>query len=199
VAAPVGGLLVEPRRVRRCVGAAAEAGVLVVAGLIGGVFDFLFSAFGLWAEVISSRMFHWGELVADRFKLVAKLNVSAMVFGLGYIVGLRYSAIIAAGSFVSWFVLVPLFYEVGQSLQVTLGGTATKLIGQMSAEEIFRNYVRQIGIGGIAMAGIVGIIRSSKIIRRRSKSKRHILLSCQRLLGHHCVCSSTENSLVLFW
>jgi putative OPT family oligopeptide transporter len=141
-----------------------QAAVLVVAGLIGGVFDFLFSAFGLWAEVITSRMFHWGAVAADRFKIVAKVNVSAMVFGLGYIVGLRYSAIIAAGSFLSWFVLVPLFYEVGQSLQVTLGGTATKLIGQMSAEEIFRNYVRQIGIGGIAMAGIVGIIRSSKII-----------------------------------
>jgi putative OPT family oligopeptide transporter len=141
-----------------------QAAVLVVAGLIGGIFDFLFSAFGLWAEVITTRMFHWGAVAADRFKIVAKVNVSAMVFGLGYIVGLRYSAIIAAGSFLSWFVLVPLFYEVGQSLQVTLGSTATKLIGQMSAEEIFRNYVRQIGIGGIAMAGIVGIIRSSKII-----------------------------------
>jgi putative OPT family oligopeptide transporter len=141
-----------------------QAGVLVVAGLIGGIFDFMFSAFGWWAEVITSRMFHWGAVMADRFKLVAKVNVSAMVFGLGYIVGLRYSAIIAAGSFLSWFVLVPLFYEVGQSLQVTLGATATKLIGQMSAEEIFRNYVRQIGIGGIAMAGIIGIIRSSRII-----------------------------------
>jgi putative OPT family oligopeptide transporter len=141
-----------------------QAAVLVVAGLIGGLFDFAFSAFGWWAEVISTRMFHWGTALSDKFKLVAKVNVSAMVFGLGYIVGLRYSAIIAAGSFLSWFVLVPLFYEVGQSLQVTLGATATKLIGQMSPEEIFRNYVRQIGIGGIAMAGIVGIIRSSKII-----------------------------------
>ncbi len=109
-------------------------------------------------------MIHAGAVLADRLKIVAKVNVSAMVFGLGYIVGLRYSAIIAAGSFLSWFVLVPLFYEVGQSLQVTLGATATKLISQMSAEEIFRNYVRQIGIGGIAMAGIIGIIRSSKII-----------------------------------
>jgi putative OPT family oligopeptide transporter len=142
-----------------------QAGVLVVAGLIGGLFDFMFSAFGLWSEVITSRMFHYGEVLADKVKMVAKLNVSAMVFGLGYIVGLKYSAIIAAGSFLSWFVLVPLVYEFGSQLTVPIGATATKLISAMSAEEIFRAYVRQIGIGGIAMAGIIGIIRSSKVIR----------------------------------
>lgn len=141
-----------------------QAGVLVVSGLIGGFFDFAFSAFGAWSEVITTRMFDWGHVVADKFRMVFKLNVSAMVFGLGYIVGLKYSAIIAAGSFLSWFVLVPLFAEVGRGLVVPLGATATKLISAMTAEEIFRNYVRQIGIGGIAMAGIVGIIRSSKII-----------------------------------
>ncbi|MGB5874718.1 MAG: oligopeptide transporter, OPT family [Bacteroidota bacterium] len=141
-----------------------QAIVLVVSGLIGGIFDFLFSAFGLWAEVITSRMFHIGAVFADRLKMVAKFNVSAMIFGLGYIVGLKYAAIIAAGSFLSWFVLVPLFYEVGQSLTIPLGGTADKLIADMTAEEIFTNYVRQIGIGGIAMAGIIGILRSSKII-----------------------------------
>ncbi len=141
-----------------------QAGVLVVSGLIGGLFDFMFSAFGAWAEVISTRMFDAGQVLADKLKMVFKLNVSAMIFGLGYIVGLKYSAIIAAGSFLSWFVLVPLFYEIGQGLQTPLGATATKLIADMSAEEIFRNYVRQIGIGGIAMAGIIGVIRSSKII-----------------------------------
>jgi putative OPT family oligopeptide transporter len=142
----------------------SQATVLVVSGLIGGIFDFIFSAFGWWSEVITSRMFHYGEAFANRVKMVFKLDVSAMVFGLGYIVGLKYSAIIAAGSFLSWFVLIPLFYEVGHSLTVPLGATATKLIADMTAEEIFRNYVRQIGIGGIAMAGIIGIIRSSKII-----------------------------------
>jgi len=141
-----------------------QAIVLVVSGLIGGIFDFLFSAFGLWAEVITSRMFHVGATFADRLKMVAKFNVSAMIFGLGYIVGLKYAAIIAAGSFLSWFVLVPLFYEIGQSLTMPLGGTADMLIADMTAEEIFTNYVRQIGIGGIAMAGIIGILRSSKII-----------------------------------
>ena len=141
-----------------------QAMVLAVAGLIGGAFDFCFSAFGLWAEVITSRMIHSGEVLAEKLKLVVRFNVSAMVFGLGYIVGLKYATIIAAGSFLSWFVLVPLFNEVGQYLTVPLGATAQKLISEMSAEEIFRNYVRQIGIGGIAMAGIIGILRSSKII-----------------------------------
>jgi putative OPT family oligopeptide transporter len=142
----------------------SQAIVLVVSGLIGGIFDFLFSAFGLWAEVITSRMIPFGQVMADKLKLVGRFNVSAMIFGLGYIVGLKYSAIIAAGSFLSWFVLVPLFAELGQSLTAPFGATATKLIADMSAEEIFRTYVRQIGIGAIAMAGIIGIIRSSGII-----------------------------------
>jgi putative OPT family oligopeptide transporter len=142
----------------------SQAVVLITSALIGGFYDLAFSYFGLWPEVITSRMVHIGQTIADKFKIVAKLDVSAMVFGLGYIVGLKYAAIIAAGSFLSWFVLVPLFYEIGNSLTVTLGSTATKLIAGMSAEEIFRTYVRQIGIGGIAMAGIIGIIRSSKII-----------------------------------
>jgi putative OPT family oligopeptide transporter len=141
-----------------------QASVLVISGLIGGLFDFAFSAFGAWSEVITSRMSDAGAMVAEKFRMVFRLNVSAMVFGLGYIVGLKYSAIITAGSFLSWFVLVPLFYEAGHGLTVPLGASATKLISAMSAEEIFRNYVRQIGIGGIAMAGIIGIIRSSKII-----------------------------------
>lgn len=150
-----------------------QAGILVIAGLIGGIFDFLFSSFGLWSEVITSRMFHYGAVLADKLKIVAKVNVSAMVFGLGYIIGLKYSAIIAAGSFLSWFVLIPLFYEVGQHLTTPLGATATKLIADMSAEEIFRTYVRQIGIGGIAMAGIIGILRSSRIIAGAFKLAYH--------------------------
>jgi putative OPT family oligopeptide transporter len=141
-----------------------QALVLVVSGLIGGLFDFVFSFFGLWAEVITSRMIPAGQMLADKIKMEFRLNVSAMILGLGYIVGLKYSAIIAAGSFLSWFVLVPLVHEVGQGLLSPLGATATKLISEMSAVEIFRGYVRQIGIGGIAMAGIIGILRSSRII-----------------------------------
>jgi putative OPT family oligopeptide transporter len=142
----------------------SQALVLVASGLIGGIFDFMFSALGLWTEVITSRMVQVGEQLADKVKIVVRYNVSAMIFGLGYIIGLRYSAIIVAGSMLSWYVLVPLLYNVGQGLALPLGANATKTIAEMTAEEIFRNYVRQIGIGGIAMAGIIGIIRSSKII-----------------------------------
>lgn len=142
-----------------------QAAVLVISGLIGGVFDFIITSFGWWAEVISSRIFYYGDILADKAKIVFKVNALTMVLGLGYIVGLKYAIIICAGSFLSWFVLIPLFNEIGQGLMTPLGATATKLISEMSAEEIFRNYVRQIGIGGIAMAGIIGIIRSSKIIR----------------------------------
>ncbi len=141
-----------------------EAMVLVMSALIGGAFDFTFSAFGLWSEVITTRMFAWGQTLSDKFKMVFKLDVSAMVLGLGYIIGLKYSAIIATGSFLSWFVFVPLVHEIGRYLVTPVGAGVTTLISQMSPEQIFQNYVRPIGIGGIAMAGVIGIIRSSKII-----------------------------------
>ena len=141
-----------------------QAVVLVISGLIGGVYDFIIATFGWWSEVFSSRVISLGQQLADKTKLVFKMNVGTAVMGLGYIVGLKYSAIIAAGSFVSWYVLIPVVYHIGGSATLPLGANVTKLIGDMSAEEIFRNYVRHIGIGGIAMAGIIGIIRSSKII-----------------------------------
>ncbi|MCK9425077.1 MAG: oligopeptide transporter, OPT family [Ignavibacteriaceae bacterium] len=141
-----------------------QAVVLVISGLIGGVYDFIIATFGWWSEVFSTRVIPLGQQLADKTKLVFKMNVGAAVMGLGYIVGLKYSAIIAAGSFVSWYVLIPVVYHIGGNATLPLGANVTKLIGDMSAEEIFRNYVRHIGIGGIAMAGIIGIIRSSKII-----------------------------------
>ena len=142
-----------------------QALVLVVSGLIGGIYDFIIATFGWWSEVFTTRVFGFGEVLADKFKLVFRLNVGAAVMGLGYIVGLKYAAIIAAGSFVSWYLLIPIISFIGAGLTETFGTGATKLISAMSAEEIFRQYVRHVGIGGIAMAGIIGIIRSSKIIQ----------------------------------
>jgi putative OPT family oligopeptide transporter len=141
-----------------------QAAVLVVSGLIGGIYDFIVTSVGWWSEVVSTRIIGVGEVLADKAKMVFKMDVLSMIFGLGYIIGLKYAAIIVAGSFLSWFVLVPLFNEIGQYLVSPLGASQTKLIADMTAEEIFRTYVRHIGIGGIAMAGIIGIIRSSKII-----------------------------------
>jgi putative OPT family oligopeptide transporter len=142
-----------------------QALVLVVSGLIGGAYDFIIATFGWWSEVFTTRVVGVGEFLADKFKLVFRMNLGAAVMGLGYIVGLKYAAIIAAGSFVSWYLLIPVISFIGGGLTETFGTGATKLISAMSAEEIFSQYVRHVGIGGIAMAGVIGIIRSSKIIR----------------------------------
>ena len=140
-----------------------QAKVLVKAAIIGGLYDFLVATFGLWREVASTRVLPMLARVADRAKLVVKVNVGAAVLGLGYIIGLKYSSIIAAGSFVSWLVLIPAIWFFGQHLNVPVGG-ADLPISQMAAEDIFTNYVRHIGIGGIAAAGIIGILKNSKII-----------------------------------
>ncbi len=142
-----------------------QARLLLVAGLIGGIYDFVIATFGLWSEVFTSRVIPAGQMLADKAKIVFKLNVGAAVLGLGYIIGLKYAAIITAGSFVGWYVIIPIinFFSDGQTIPV--GTNITALIGNMSAEQIFTFYVRPIGIGGIAMAGVIGIIRSSKIIQ----------------------------------
>ncbi len=141
-----------------------QAVVLVVSGLVGGIFDFIIAAFGWWSEVFTTRVFALGEALADQAKLVFRINVVSAITGLGYIIGLKYSSIICAGSFISWYVFIPIVAFIGEQLTSPIGANVSLLIKDMSAEEIFRNYVRHIGIGGIAMAGIIGIIRSSKII-----------------------------------
>ncbi|NTW89018.1 MAG: oligopeptide transporter, OPT family [Desulfobulbaceae bacterium] len=156
-----------------------QARLLLVAGLIGGIYDFIIATFGWWAEVFTTRVFPVGEMLAEKAKIVFKLNVGSAVLGLGYIIGLKYSAIICAGSFVGWYVVIPIinYFADGQTLAVGTGITA--LISSMSAEDIFKAYVRPIGIGGIAMAGIIGIIRSSKII------KSAISLAGKEMFGKH--------------
>ncbi|HOP49211.1 MAG TPA: oligopeptide transporter, OPT family [Ignavibacteriales bacterium] len=143
-----------------------QAKVLIASGLIGGLYDFVIATFGAWSEVFTTRVFNWGQELAEKWNIVFKINVGAAVMGLGYIVGLKYAAIIVAGSFLSWYVLIPVVTFIGQNMTTPLGPGITKVIADMSAEEIFRAYVRQIGIGGIAMAGIIGIIRNSKVIKQ---------------------------------
>ncbi len=138
-----------------------QAKLLVTSGLIGGVFDFCFSAFRLWSEEISTRIIPAGAMLADKYKMVLKFNVSALIFSFGYLVGLRYALIITVGSLLSWLVLIPLVNEIG-ALAAVNGGMNP--FAAMSAEEIFATYVRPIGIGAIAMAGIIGIIKSSGVI-----------------------------------
>ena len=143
-----------------------QAKPLACSGLIGGLYDFAVGTFGWWTENVSTRLAEWGTLLADKAKLVFKVNTGAAVLGLGYIVGLRYAAYICAGSFTVWFVLIPFISHFADGQTVAVGEGVTALLRDMSPEEIFRNYARHIGIGGIAMAGVVGIIRSSKIIRQ---------------------------------
>jgi putative OPT family oligopeptide transporter len=142
-----------------------QAKVLATAAVVGGVFDFLVIHFSAFAEVFTTRSVSFLAGLAEKAKILFKLDVLASVLGLGYIIGLRYSAVICAGSFVSWFLLVPLFGWVGGPLAAPLGsGTGGALISQMDADQIFRTYVRLIGIGGIACAGVLGIVRSWRII-----------------------------------
>ncbi len=142
-----------------------QALVLLSSGLIGGIYDFIIATFGWWSEVFTSRVLPVGELIADKAKIVFRLNLGAAILGLGYIIGLRYAAIICAGSFVVWYVLIPIVAHFADGMTIAVGANITKTLGEMAPEEIFRNYIRQVGIGGIAMAGIIGIIRASKIIR----------------------------------
>ena len=127
---------------------------LAIAGLIGGLYDFAVSSFGAWAENISTKMSAWGTAVADKFKVEFSMNTGATLLGLGYIIGLKYAVIITAGSCLVWFVIVPLV------------GYASAEAASMSAMQLFQAYGRPIGIGGIAMAGLIGIIKQSGIIKQ---------------------------------
>ena len=137
----------------------AQAKPLMIAGLLGGLYDFVVATFGLWHENFTSRALLWGDTVAEKAKLVLKCNTGAAVLGMGYIVGLKYAFIICCGSALVWWVIVPAIALFFPTLEVQEGITAALA----SPEEIFK-YAKSIGIGGIAMAGIIGIVKSRKII-----------------------------------
>ena len=143
-----------------------QAKPLLIAGLVGGLYDFIVATFGWWNENFTTRVVGFGETLADKAKLVFKVNTGAAVFGLGYIIGLKYALIICLGSFAVWWLIVPgmsmLFHD---TVLNTWNPAITPAVGAMSPEEIFREYGKSIGIGGIAMAGIIGIIKSWGIIR----------------------------------
>ena len=132
---------------------------LLVAGVVGGIYDFIIATVGWWNESVTSRCVEWGQLLADKTKLVFKINTGAAVLGMGYIVGLKYALIICCGSVTVWWVIIPAMAWLFPDVAVAEGTTAATA----SAEQIFQ-YAKSIGIGGIAMAGIIGIIKSRKII-----------------------------------
>lgn len=139
-------------------GAAKEGGqakTLIIASLIGGIYDYLVATFGWWAEVITTTASSWGTAIAEKTKLVLSCNTGAALLGLGYIVGLKYAFVIFAGSIFVWWIVIPL-----------LGTYGSPEFTAMSPDMIFKDYARMIGIGGIAMAGVIGIVKSWPVIRQ---------------------------------
>ena len=144
----------------------SQAKPLLIAGLIGGLYDFVVATFGWWNENVTSRMIGFGETIADKTKLVFKVNTGAAVLGLGYIVGLKYAAIICAGSIFVWWIVVPAMALIFPDTVLNQWDpSVTATVGSMSPEDIFTNYGRSLGIGAIAMAGIIGIVKSWGIIK----------------------------------
>jgi len=143
-----------------------QAKPLLIASLVGGLYDFIVATFGWWNENFTTRVTGFGEMIADKAKLVFKVNTGAAVLGLGYIIGLKYAAIICFGSLAVWWVIIPGISLIwGDSVLNIWNPDITTAVGMMSPEEIFKYYAKSIGIGGIAMAGIIGIIRSWGIIK----------------------------------
>ena len=143
----------------------AQAKPLLISGLVGGIYDFAVSTFGAWRDTISTVATSWGQAFMDKTKLVFQLNTSAAVLGLGYIIGLKYALIIGAGSALVWWIINPLLNLFWGGDILAFGDPSiTVPISEMSAQEIFTNYGRNIGIGGIAMAGVISIWNNRKII-----------------------------------
>ncbi len=132
-----------------------QAKTLIVASLIGGIYDYLVATFGWWAEEITSVASSWGQALAEKTKLVVSCNTGAALLGLGYIVGLKYAFVIFAGSAFVWWVIIPL-----------MGTYGSDAFQAMTPQALFADYARLIGIGGIAMAGVIGIIKSWSIIQQ---------------------------------
>ena len=144
----------------------SQAKPLLLAGLVGGLYDFSVATFGWWNETVTSRMIGWGETIADKAKLVFKVNTGAAILGLGYIIGLKYAFIICMGSLAVWWLIVPgMALLFPDTVLNQWDPSVVVTVGNMSAEEIFKNYARSIGIGGIAMSGVIGIVKSWGIIK----------------------------------
>ncbi len=144
----------------------SQAKPLLIAGLVGGLYDFIVATFGWWNENVTSRMIPFGDDVAEKTKLVFKNNTGAAVLGLGYIIGFRYALIITLGSLFVWWLVVPAMALIFSGDVLNQWNPAiTTAVGDMSPEQIFTSYGKSIGIGAIAMAGIIGIIKSWGVIK----------------------------------
>ena len=145
---------------------ASQAKPLLIAGLVGGLYDFIVATFGWWNENMTSRMIPYGDDLAEKAKLVFKNNTGAAVLGLGYIIGFRYALIITLGSLFVWWLVVPgMALIFPDTVLNQWNPSIATAVGDMSPEQIFTSYGKSIGIGAIAMAGIIGIIKSWGVIK----------------------------------
>ncbi len=138
----------------------SQAKPLLVAGIVGGLFDFAVAAFGAWNENFTSRCCELGTTIADKAKFVFSINTSAALLGMGYIVGLKYAAIICFGSIAVWWVIVPGIALIFPDMTI-----ADSVVAASASPEQLFSYAKSIGIGGIAMAGIIGVIKSWNVIK----------------------------------
>ena len=146
--------------------ASSQAKPLLIAGIVGGLYDFIVATFGWWNENVTSRMIPYGDDLAEKAKLVFKNNTGAAVLGLGYIIGFRYALIITLGSLFVWWLVVPgMALLFSDTVLNEWNPAITTAVGDMSPEQIFTSYGKSIGIGAIAMAGIIGIIKSWGVIK----------------------------------
>jgi len=162
-----------------------QAKLLLISGLVGGLYDFLMTTFHFWADTISTRMCGWGEQLAMNHKFVFKMSAESILLGTGYLIGLKYAAVICAGSALSWWVIVPL---LGQYGAMDVDGVLTSM-SPLDPDFIFANYARYIGIGGIAMAGLIGVCKSAGVIKKslgvalkagKQKNEENAVLRTQR-------------------
>jgi putative OPT family oligopeptide transporter len=141
----------------------SQARLLLQATALAGVYDFFVTTFQVWREFVDLQFVPVVRSLADRARMVLAFDAVAFILGLGYVMGLRSSMVLVAGGVLSNLVLVPLIWMIGQHLTAPVY-PATVPIAEMTATQIFRGYVRFIGVGAIATAGIFGIIKSLRIV-----------------------------------
>ena len=140
-----------------------KAKTMIISGTLAMFYDFVLNTLGWWQEIITTTTFQWGNILADKFKLVVSLDNDAALLGIGYFTGLRYAAIITAGSFFSWFVCIPIVYYLGGDHQMIVDGQSV-LLANVPVNVVFSTYINTIGIGMMAMAGIIGLLSMSKVV-----------------------------------
>lgn len=167
-----------------------KAKLMMLSGAVALIYDFILNSLGWWQEVISSTTFSWGQQLADKAKLTFSLDNESALLGIGFFTGLRYAAIITAGSFFAWFVCIPvIYYLAGDHLMMVRG--KEMLLANAPIHAVFREYVRHIGIGMLAMAGIIGLLSMSKVVSnvvkvvladlfKRNKDTQKTLLRTQK-------------------